>query len=46
MCHGIKQNEISQEQQTMETNIFKRNYFTVFGVLSFETITILITMPL
>jgi hypothetical protein len=45
MCHGFKQNEISQEQ-TMETNIFKRNYFTVFGVLSFETITILITMPL
>jgi hypothetical protein len=39
--HGFKQNEISQEQ-TMRTNFFKRRYFTVLGVLSFETICILV----
>ena len=43
--HGFKQNEISQEQ-TMRTNFFKRSYFTVLGVLSFETIKILMTVPL
>jgi hypothetical protein len=37
--HGFKQNEISQEQT-------KRSYFTVLGVLSFETIKILMTVPL
>ena len=43
--HGFKQNEISEEL-TMETNFFKRRYFTVLGVLSFETIKILMTVPL
>ena len=43
--HGFKQNEISQVQ-TMRTNFFKRSYFTVLGVLSFETIKILMTVPL
>ena len=43
--HGFKQNEISQEQ-TIGTNFFKRSYFTVLGVLSFETIKILMTVPL
>jgi hypothetical protein len=43
--HGFKQNEISQEQ-TMGTNFLKRSYFTVLGVLSFETIKILMTVPL
>jgi hypothetical protein len=42
--HGFKQNEISQEQ-TMGTNFFKRSQFAVLGVLSFETIKILVTMP-
>jgi hypothetical protein len=43
--HGFKQNEISEEQ-TMETNFFKRNYFTVLGVLSFEKIKVLMTVQL
>ena len=45
--HGFKQNEISQEQtMPMGTNFFKRSYFTVLRVLSFETIKILMIVPL
>jgi hypothetical protein len=43
--HGFKQNEISQEQtMPMGTNFFKRSYFTVLRVLSFETIKILMIL--
>jgi hypothetical protein len=41
--HGFKQNEISQEQTMQGTHFFKRSYFTVLGVLSFEEIKSLMT---